>query len=122
MQRLLASTMMMLMMTAALAGCAGSDQQDEIDTLEAQATTDAATIADLQDQLATTQAALDAANSGEEITQADVDAAADAARQEGIDSVDITTDNQAAADAAVAAATQSTLCLLYTSPSPRDRG
>ena len=113
MQRLLASTMMMLMMTAALAGCAGSDQQDEIDTLEAQATTDAATIADLQDQLATTQAALDAANAGEEITQADVDAAADAARQEGIDSVDITTDNQAAADAAVAAATQSTLDLIH---------
>ena len=101
--------MMLLMMTAALAGCAGSDQQDEIDTLEAQATTDAATIADLQSQLATTQAALDAANAGEEITQADVDAATAAGFADGVASVDITADNAEA----IAAATKSTLDLIH---------
>ena len=113
MQRLLATTMMMLMMTAALAGCAGSDQQDEIDTLEAQAVTDAASIATLTADLATANAAIAALEAGNTITQADVDAA----RAAGVASVDITTDNAAAeaaaAAAAVAAATQSTLDVIH---------
>jgi len=105
MRSLLAMTMMMLMMTAALAGCAGSDQQDEIDTLETQATTDAATIATLEGDLAAAQSTIADLEAGNQITQADVDAA----RQAGVDSVDITTDNADAAAAAVAAATESTM-------------
>ncbi len=93
----------MLMMTAALAGCAGSDQQDEIDTLEAQAVTDAASIATLTADLATANAAIAALEAGNTITQADVDAA----RAAGVASVDITTDNAAAEAAAAAAETAS---------------
>ena len=113
MQRLLATTMMMLMMTAALAGCAGSDQQDEIDALETQATADAATIATLEAAATADAATIAGLEAGNTITQADVDAA----RAEGVASVDITTDNAAAeaaaADAAVAAATKSTLDVIH---------
>lgn len=105
--------MMMLMMTAALAGCAGSDQQDEIDALETQATADAATIATLEAAATADAATIAGLEAGNTITQADVDAA----RAEGVASVDITTDNAAAeaaaADAAVAAATKSTLDVIH---------
>ena len=114
MQRLLASTMMLLMMTAALAGCAGSDQQDEIDDLEAQVTA-------LQNDLSaanTTIAAKDATiagyESGATITQSDVDNATAAGFADGAASVDITTDNAAA----VAAATQSTLDVIMARDPP----
>jgi general L-amino acid transport system substrate-binding protein len=105
--------MMMLMMTAALAGCAGSDQQDEIDALETQATADAATIATLEAAATADAATIAGLEAGNTITQADVDAA----RAEGVASVDITTDNAAAeaaaADAAVEAATKSTLDVIH---------
>lgn len=105
MQRHIAVTMMLLMMTAALAGCAGSDQQDEIDDLTAQTEADAATIAGLQSDLAAAQATIADLEAGNTITQEDVDAATAAGFADGVASVDITTDN---ADA-IAAATQSTL-------------
>ena len=109
MRALLATTMMLLMMTAALAGCAGSDQQDEIDDLTAQNEADAATIADLQSDLAAAQATIADLEAGNTITQEDVDAATAAGFADGVASVDITSDN---ADA-IAAATQSTLDLIH---------
>lgn len=101
--------MMLLMMTAALAGCAGSDQQDEIDDLTAQNEADAATIAGLQADLATAQETIAGLEAGNTITQDDVDAATAAGFADGVASVDITSDN---ADA-IAAATQSTLDLIH---------
>lgn len=109
MRRTLATTMMLLMMTAALAGCAGSDQQDEIDDLTAQNEADAATIAGLQADLATAQETIAGLEAGNTITQDDVDAATAAGFADGVASVDITSDN---ADA-IAAATQSTLDLIH---------
>ena len=106
---MLATTMMLLMMTAALAGCAGSDQQDEIDDLTAQNEADAATIAGLQSDLAAAQATIADLEAGNTITQEDVDAATAAGFADGAASVDITSDN---ADA-IAAATQSTLDLIH---------
>ena len=114
MQRLLASTMMLLMMTAALAGCAGSDQQDEIDDLEAQVTA-------LQNDLSAANASIAAKDTtiagyeaGAVITQSDVDNATAAGNAAGVASVDITTDNAAA----VAAATQSTLDVIMARDPP----
>ena len=109
MRAMLATTMMLLMMTAALAGCAGSDQQDEIDDLTAQNEADAATIAGLTSDLAAAQATIADLEAGNTITQEDVDAATAAGFADGAASVDITSDN---ADA-IAAATQSTLDLIH---------
>ena len=109
MRSLLATTMMLLMMTAALAGCAGSDQQDEIDDLTAQTETDATQIASLEADLAAAQTAIADLEAGNTITQEDVDNATAAAFADGAASVDITSDN---ADA-ISAATQSTLDLIH---------
>ena len=109
MRSLLATTMMLLMMTAALAGCAGSDQQDEIDDLTAQTEADATQIASLEADLAAAQTAIADLEAGNTITQEDVDNATAAAFADGAASVDITSDN---ADA-ISAATQSTLDLIH---------
>ena len=109
MRSLLATTMMLLMMTAVLAGCAGSDQQDEIDDLTAQTETDATQIASLEADLAAAQTAIADLEAGNTITQEDVDNATTAAFADGAASVDITSDN---ADA-ISAATQSTLDLIH---------
>ena len=109
MRSLLATTMMLLMMTAVLAGCAGSDQQDEIDDLTAQTETDATQIASLEADLAAAQTAIADLEAGNTITQEDVDNATAAAFADGAASVDITSDN---ADA-ISAATQSTLDLIH---------
>ena len=109
MRSLLATTMMLLMMTAVLAGCAGSDQQDEIDDLTAQTETDATAIASLEADLAAAQTAIADLEAGNTITQEDVDNATAAAFADGAASVDITSDN---ADA-ISAATQSTLDLIH---------
>ena len=109
MRSLLATTMMLLMMTAALAGCAGSDQQDEIDDLTAQTEADATQIASLEADLAAAQTAIADLEAGNTITQEDVDNATTAAFADGAASVDITSDN---ADA-ISAATQSTLDLIH---------
>jgi general L-amino acid transport system substrate-binding protein len=101
--------MMLLMMTAVLAGCAGSDQQDEIDDLTAQTETDATQIASLEADLAAAQTAIADLEAGNTITQEDVDNATAAAFADGAASVDITSDN---ADA-ISAATQSTLDLIH---------
>ena len=97
------------MMTAVLAGCAGSDQQDEIDDLTAQTETDATQIASLEADLAAAQTAIADLEAGNTITQEDVDNATAAAFADGAASVDITSDN---ADA-ISAATQSTLDLIH---------